>query len=277
MTRNVISVGCIGGSGSRVIAKILQSSGYYIGEDLNVELDNLWFTLFFKRLSVLVEDPDTVALLYDIFYHRLMYGTLKYPETRNIIEALSSRDRIAHNSNWLSERANSFLKERQDTVGKMAWKEPNTHVIVDRLLKIDPDLRYIHITRSGLDMAYSENLNQLRLWGSVFLDRPVIWAPKDALSYWVAVEQRIRRLKMTHPDRILIVHYEDLAFRPNEVIDEILLFCGETDAIQVDKIAQFVVPAHSIGRHKSRDLSDFLPSDIEYAEAISAIHARPED
>ncbi|MEP9369056.1 sulfotransferase [Xanthobacter sp. VNH20] len=270
MTGNTVCVGCIGGSGSRVVAKILQSFGYFIGDDLNQEMDNLWFTLLFKRPSVLVESSESINFLYVNFHHRMKYGNLKFDEIKDVLIRLSHRDRIIHGAAWLTARMESFVNERQHPVDKMAWKEPNTHVVVDRFLDIDPSLRYIHITRSGLDMAYSANLTQLRLWGSIFLDRPVELGPRDALSYWAAVERRMRNLKKLHPDRILIINYEDLAFRPHEVISKILHFCGESDTSPTTDIAEIVVPADSIGRHRSQDLSPLLKQDVDYARAISA-------
>ena len=48
-----VAVGGVGGSGTRLIAQVLLELGYYLGGDLNESLDNLWFTLLFKRREVL--------------------------------------------------------------------------------------------------------------------------------------------------------------------------------------------------------------------------------
>lgn len=270
MTDSVISIGCIGGSGSRLIARIVQSAGYHIGDDLNVELDNLWVTLLFKRLSVLVECEEAILNIYDNFKHRMMHGLVKSASFDGVLQRLSSHDRILHSASWLAARRESFLQGRPSNVAKIAWKEPNTHIFIDHLLKMDPALRYIHITRNGLDMAYSSNLNQLRLWGAVFLHRPVELGPRDALSYWVAVERRIRELRQRYPDRIMIVSYEALAFHPKDLIADILHFCGEANATDASNIAELINPVHGIDRHKAQDLSVFRQQDIDYARAISA-------
>ena len=44
-----VGVGGIGGSGTRVVAEVLGKVNYYMGSHLNRALDNLWFTLLFKR------------------------------------------------------------------------------------------------------------------------------------------------------------------------------------------------------------------------------------
>ncbi len=270
MANHTIAVGCIGGSGSRVVARIIQAAGFHIGDDLNAELDNLWFTLLFKRRSILTEGNDRIFHLYDNLRHRMIHGQVLSPAFEEIVESLSQDDRILHPAAWLAERRASFLKGRQEVFTKIAWKEPNTHVVIDRLLELDSSLRYIHITRDGLDMAYSANLNQLRLWGSVFLDRPVEMGPKDALSYWVAVERRIREIQTRHPERVLIISYETLAFRPRDVIADILRFCGESDIEKAETFKAFVKPPDSIGRNKARDPAIFAPRDLDYARALSA-------
>jgi hypothetical protein len=55
---HMVAIGGVGGSGTRLGAALLQVLGYYIGDDLNESLDNLWFTLLFKRRSILLENLD---------------------------------------------------------------------------------------------------------------------------------------------------------------------------------------------------------------------------
>ena len=44
-----VVIGGVGGSGTRVIAEILRELKFFIGNDLNGPLDNLTYTLLFKR------------------------------------------------------------------------------------------------------------------------------------------------------------------------------------------------------------------------------------
>src|SRR5581483_5848515 len=44
-----VAIGGLGGSGTRVVARLLQDLGFYLGADLNDYEDNLWFTLLMKR------------------------------------------------------------------------------------------------------------------------------------------------------------------------------------------------------------------------------------
>ena len=44
-----VIIGGVGGSGTRVVAEIIEHFGFYIGKDLDKARDNLWFLLLFKR------------------------------------------------------------------------------------------------------------------------------------------------------------------------------------------------------------------------------------
>ena len=55
-------IGGLGGSGTRVIAQLVNDLGFYLGSHLNEPLDNLWFTFFLRRIgSDLILDLVTVA------------------------------------------------------------------------------------------------------------------------------------------------------------------------------------------------------------------------
>jgi len=62
-----VVVGGVGGSGTRVIARMLVNLGYYIGDDLNDALDNLWFVLLFNYLDILDVAFDEFGGLLDLF------------------------------------------------------------------------------------------------------------------------------------------------------------------------------------------------------------------
>lgn len=50
MNDNVIAIGALGGSGTRICAQILIELGVFMGHDLNNANDNLLFTRLFKTL-----------------------------------------------------------------------------------------------------------------------------------------------------------------------------------------------------------------------------------
>ena len=78
----------------------------------------------------------------------------------------------------------------------MGWKEPNTHIILEKLLIRYPMMKYIHVIRNGLDMAFSTNHNQVLLWGGKLLkDSDFNNIHYASLKYWCIFHKKIRKLK----------------------------------------------------------------------------------
>jgi hypothetical protein len=66
-----VAVSRVGGSGTRVVAAYLASIGYYLGDDLNVFMDNRWITLLFKRRSIFPEPDCVFRVLLALFVSRM--------------------------------------------------------------------------------------------------------------------------------------------------------------------------------------------------------------
>ena len=125
-------------------------------------------------------------------------------------------------------------------------------------------MKYIHVMRSGLDMAYSENQNQLALWGRHYLgifsghaqatDAPIharsrasshqvnglgnlakghaagfngMITPRQSLAYWCTVHRRVNRLgDLLGPERFLLLNFDDFCANPREGIARLAAFVG---------------------------------------------------
>jgi hypothetical protein len=267
-----VAIGGIGGSGTRLGAVLLQMLGYYIGDDLNIFLDNLWFSLLFNRRSVLMEDRSDFSGLVALFLARMSSESNFSDEQRARVLTLARDDRIQHSRDWLRDRAESFLGggSSRRPGQPCGWKEPNTHVIIDRLLELHPDLRYIHFTRHPLDMAFSTNQNQLVNWGSVLLSRNVAHEPRQSLAYWCAAHRRTRAIMKRWPERTISVDFDELCVDPQ---------------VQGERVANFLetaVPDHfhaglrelidpsgrSSGRFKTEDLTQFFADDMNYVRDL---------
>ncbi len=106
-----VAVGGVGGSGTRLIAEILRRLDYYMGDDLNVAGDNLWFTLLFKRPELLTagsqqDDFDQAARIFRTVMSR---GTSLTSEQKNFVRRLAIMDRLQHKAVWLRQRVESLL------------------------------------------------------------------------------------------------------------------------------------------------------------------------
>lgn len=262
-----IAVGGIGGSGTRVIARILQDLGLFIGTDLVDELDNLWYALLFGRRDALIEDNARFATLAALFFRQMSAPKPLNAGQIALLDGLCAQQRIQHPGDFLHGWARSMVRDGHS--GRVSdawgWKVPYTHMLIDRLLPLRPDLRYVHITRNGPDMAFSANQNQLLKWGPVLLCRDVVPGPRDALSYWVAVHRRMARLGRLYPDRIFHLDYDRLIRDPRAVLAGLLDFIGADPAPgQLDTFAARIIAPDTVDRHRTQDMSVFRPEDLEY-------------
>jgi hypothetical protein len=59
----IVVVGGVGGSGTRWVSQVIAALGIEMGHDQNESLDNLTYTLLFKRLGVLTDDDPRFDML----------------------------------------------------------------------------------------------------------------------------------------------------------------------------------------------------------------------
>jgi Sulfotransferase family len=266
-----VAIGGIGGSGTRLGAALLRILGYYIGDDLNGSLDNLWFTLLFKRRSILSEDRSDFCGLVSLFFSR-MSGEAEFSNEQRVrVLTLAGDDRIQHPQDWLRRRAELFIgAESSRRPGQpCGWKEPNTHIIIDRLLEIHPDLRYIHFTRHPLDMAFSSNQNQLENWGPVLLNRDVAKEPRQSLAYWCAAHRRMKTVMQQWPERTIGVDFDELCADPQTQSARLATFLGAAIPDHTTRLCDLIEPGRlSSGRFKSADLTQFFEADMSYVREL---------
>lgn len=266
-----IAVGGVGGSGTRVVAGILEEAGVWMGGDLNEARDNLWFTLLFKHPSILRASHPRFQQLTSLFLAAMSNDDVAAPPDLTLLNELVTIGRPQHDAQWLELRAQSLQRaiaepNRAPTWG---WKEPNTHIVVDRLSAHIPELKYIHVARSGLDMAHSANQNQLNLWGPTVLGDDHAANPRNSLRFWRWAHERILGIGRTMGDRFLFVRFEDLCLDPARYAQAILSFAGvRHDQSAVDRAIQLVAPPESIGRHAAQSLEQFDPDDVAYVRQL---------
>lgn len=264
-----VAVGAVGGSGTRVVARILREFGIATGTDLNKAGDNLWFALLFKRPQALVAPAAEIDALASLFYAR-MRGVAAPAGAARLIETLVAAPRPQHAADWLRRRAETLLAPvPAPGAAGWGWKAPITHVFVERLLARDPHLRYVHVMRSGLDMAFSANRNQLALWGPVFLGRIPEDGPADALAFWCAVHRRVQAIAARFPDRVLILDFDQLCREPQAQARALATFCRRNlpDA-HLAAVAGGLEPPVSTGRFRRHELTGFNSEDVAYVASL---------
>jgi Sulfotransferase family len=215
-------IGATGGSGTRVLARIVQRGGMFIGTDRNRSEDALDFGALSDRWVNAVaageRPPELVA------------------ELRALV-ARQARARDAAHRAW-------------------GWKEPRSIYLVPLLDKELPGFRFLHLVRDGRDMAYSDNQVQLRKHGDALLGQGAgMTETLRSISLWNDVNLRAadygeERLRA----RYLRLRFEDLCREPEAAVREIFGFFGlEGDVERI--AAEEVAAPETLGRWRLQDAS----------------------
>lgn len=269
----LVAIGGVGGSGTRVVAEIVKQLGYYIGNHLNEANDNLWFTLLFKREEIISASDAEFDKLVQLFINK-MRGTIERgKELEQLLSELTKIDRSQHSREVLLRSANSFWNLATDMAVRregIGWKEPNTHMVIGRIRVHVPGIKYIHVIRNGLDMAYSENQNQLEFWGKQLLGYENGVTPRTSLNFWCAAHRKILSEGKTMGSRFLLLNFDDLCRDPDKWLDMLVGFLDiqMPDKRTIEKLTKLIHPPPTIGRFKQYGLAHLDPEDVEYVSAL---------
>lgn len=270
----VYAIGGVGGSGTRLVAELLAQLGYDPGKPLNAERDNLAFTLLFKRLDMLEAGDADFADCLQVFLAG-SFGEAAPVNYRTIIEQAQQ----AHPPVWsqpVVEYLMTACLAASDTQAAttdrkpIGWKEPNTHLFIARLYQHLPGLRYIHVIRNGLDMAYSTNQRQALLWGRHLLgygcDTP---DPVYLLKYWCEANKRMAYFRDTWADTrpIFWLDYDALVSDPQPVLTALLDFLAITPSQSLlDELSGRITCGNR--RPRQHDVSIFAAEELACLEQL---------
>ena len=281
-----VIIGGVGGSGTRVVAEIVRHLGFYIGEDLNQASDNLWFLLLFKRprwFQRARHDQNKIftglSLLSTAMHHR---AVPQWSELRFLMGAVFEIAIFGHNHQgdgrglWPFVRAWNMIARPPNKAlsqSRWGWKEPNSHIYLEYLAGYFSNIKYIHTIRHGLDMAFSENQQQLFNWGPIIgLELPQSKAdePVASLKYWIKSNRRVTEIGRKLGDqKFLEVNFDRMCLSPESEIQKIVSFLNivpdaETRAV----LCRIPQKPESLGRYRSRDISRFDQADLEELENL---------
>jgi len=269
-----VAVGGLGGSGTRLIATLLAEFGIFLGHDLNRELDNLAFTLLFKRRELLTSTDAEIDSDLRLFTTMMTRPRALTAVERAHLQQRASEQRNEHPDGWLQARADALIGASRTPLAAgqhWGWKEPNAHILLPALIRNFPQMRYIHVVRHGLDMAFSRNQTQLQYWGDAMLGGPGEPGPARALSYWCAAQKRARRLGEMMGDRFLWLDYDHLCLDPRDGLNRLRDFLG-LPCPDPEKMLAMIRPPASMGRFRRADCSMLSRADIavvaEYGFAV---------
>jgi hypothetical protein len=274
-TPSPVAIGGVGGSGTRVAASLVRMLGIYLGSDLNPALDNLWFTLLFKRPRWYERGRvagESVASLLAVFERAMTTGLADVADEADRTLIASAADDIESYPRPMGAgraQAASLLASRALIPAGAAWgwKEPNTHIFLSDLADFFPRLKYLHVIRHGLDMAFSTNQAQVLNWGHLLLPSgPSSDAsPSRALKYWLAANERACALgDRLGADRFLLLRFESLCADPKQEIRRVAEFLGmDVSPARLERLAALPLAPVTSGRYRDQRLDVFDPQDVE--------------
>lgn len=277
-----IAIGGVGGSGTRIVANIIAQSGIFIGNDLNDSLDNLSFSYLFIHYDIFISSDRKFSEIYKCFRNSMTGGasTADFVECDRLLSYLARCNRPfpARGSDWVAERHSQLRNSLGSSPiqgQQWGWKVPNTHMIIDRLAAIEPTLRYIHVVRNGMDMAFSANQNQLHAWGPMALG-PLYEAPMSeparSLAFWCWAHRRIQKIGAQLGSRFLMINFDTLCLAPEEGIRNILDFVGvRTSDENIASLGNAIAIPETSGRANSKDITQFNKDDIEFVRSVGFI------
>ena len=253
-----VAIGGVGGSGTRVIASLLEKLGFYIGGDLNPARDNLAFTLLFKRKELwpLQEHGGEIRRSLGIFLKNMYFHQPLTEDEITYVASLSASARFNAPEAWLEERARWLLNPRPAPAQQMrwGWKEPNTHIFLPALIDHIPDLKYIHVMRHGMDVAHSINQAQMHFWGEALTSQEVVRiGPEESFRYWCVAHKRVAIIGRRMSGNFLLLNFDRFCREPRHGVKSLLQFLKiDSDRDKQRELLSLIKPPISVGRYRNQ-------------------------
>ncbi len=271
-----VIVGGLGGSGTRLVADLLIRCGFDMGAVLNGPLDNLLFTTLFKRVEWYRDATDQdvndrihlftklsvaepLTLEERLSFERL----LREPEASNrlVVDSFGSRLSAAFTGSVDASRP----------VENWGFKEPISHVFLKHLHAYYPAMRYIHVVRHGLDMAFSSNVQQLDNWRRLCGMQDELTneaVPTLQLEYWIRANAAAEKLgESLLEDRFLLLNYDSLCSTAEPGVKRLLEFLRvdtrEREREHLETLCALPRLPASHGRYRRHDLRVFARDQID--------------
>jgi hypothetical protein len=266
-------IGGVGGSGTRLVAELAQHLGTSLGGDCNHSLDTLWATLLLRRPEWLRQREERrgweIDLAFDVLEDAVNGRLAMTPEVTALLEqAEADQVRLGLDRHWTGMRLASLAGAGRSGVApeRWGWKEPSSHHYLRHLHRhYGPTLRYVHVIRNGLDMAYSTNQWQVRVWGWRYgIDAPHRVSPQASVDYWIRANREAVATGADLPAGcFLLVDFDRLCADPASGVDALLRFLElDPPSEVVDKLVALPRAPASTGRWRSGDAT-FTEEQLE--------------
>jgi Sulfotransferase family len=248
-------------SGSRLLAQLLEGSGFYLGADMPSSRDSL----------------DVLRLVeYVVGNYYPDYGRLFRSED-SVLFALIREVFARHLKSYPG--------------GRWGWKLCETGFILPLLDEVFPDALYLHLLRDGRDVAFSNhiaprdpfwrkvyfNTDRIKSWRGLPLSRTTyrLLSPLYNARHWSNSVIIGRAFGSMLGTRYLEVRYEDLVLSFRETSLGLLQFLGVPPDIEVLDEIERSISRSSIGKYRKRSVLWRWLAMQELEPALSAFGYGP--
>jgi sulfotransferase family protein len=215
-------IGATGGSGTRVVGRIVRAGGMYIGTNLNDYQDALDLAGYSDRWI-------------NGFVVTGLAGLTEGQRAEMIDD--------------LADALDAHRQDLQPEARAWGWKEPRSIYLISLFNAAMPGFRFLHFMRDGRDMAFSDNQQQLKKHGDAVLPGRLGRGrkPVRSIALWARVNTEAADFGEQHMgERYLRVRFEDLCSDPVATVRSIYDFFGlEGD---IETAAAEVRPPDTLGR-----------------------------
>lgn len=224
-----------GHSGTRSISHTLTASGFYMGGEINGSGDLI--------------PPEKMYDACRIFAKHVHYlGNMKW-DFSEILESEPDEE--------FKELINGYLETVLSYTGEYkGWKIPETTLVYPWIIKMFPDIHYIHWVRDPRDCILNGHLTD------DLSDFGIEYDKTDDIRLRRAISWKYQRELMNatpDPKNVIRVKFEDMVLNTEDTLKRLSSFLGkELTGVEMRK--------DSVGRYKTDDgvhMFDFFKEDIE--------------
>ncbi|MFY0591954.1 sulfotransferase [Roseivirga sp.] len=266
----VIAIGGLGGSGTRVIAELFIKSGIYFGDWTRETNDNIAFSALFRGTAVKTdEQASLIQKKIALFIKYMERDHLSFSEALSYLN-LSKEAAFFRSANISKKHIFGKVLSKPKQRPLWGWKEPNTHLYLESLFSMISGLKYIHVLRHGLDMAFSKNKSQLNNFGSYY-DLSVTGNETSdqltylQLEYWIRSTEAFFESQNQQKKETYLLNYNELCAESSNNIKRLMKFCDVSITCQeLNFLANLPKETVSNKRYIKYDLGIFDQRQIDF-------------
>ena len=262
-------------SGTSLVSRILDQSGVFMGLDLQEDHESRFFIglnkWIYENAGADWARPAALQELIDF-----------QPAKKGVEEYLRSKISSKSSKRYSGKSLSNGLF---DLNIKWGWKDPRNGPALPIWREIWPDMKIIHVTRHGVDVASSlqtrsgknweEDMNRFSKWMKIDSWKnsksPIRRGQRaatisHAFDFW-SEQLTIENKTLQKYDFVHQIRYEDLLTKPEQEIKKLWNFIGvEDDDILLETISSSIDGSRAFAYKNNHELSDFAATKKEILE-----------